>query len=401
MRTHGVPNFPAPVDGHIQLQPGSGIDPSAPQFQAADRACQAWAPQSSPSGASATRVRSWPAFAAWLRQQATAGQFSGAVLVAKDGRPVMTRPDGFANLQRRIPNTLDTSFDIGSVGKTLTAVAIAQLAEQGRLSFNDPISKYLAGLPARLRDITIAQLLTHTSGLGDVFARWHPTTSPLDVSQLMKRIINEPPQFTPGSRFSYSNSGFVVLGAIIQAVSEQTYYDYVRDHVLAPAGMTHTGWYTLDQVPNMAHGYIPLQRPQADRFQDSHGAGGWGNPSGGAYSTVDDLLRFAQALLAHKLLSSAMTNTVLTGKVNTGRPGPAQVSKYGYGFEDEEVNRVRIIGHGGGAPGIEAQLRIYPTLGYTVVILANLDSAATPIYNQINQILAGDPHSRAAGVTGA
>jgi CubicO group peptidase (beta-lactamase class C family) len=206
------------------------------------------------------------------------------------------------------------------------------------------------------------------------------------------------------SRRRYSNSGFVVLGAIIQAVTKQNYYDYVREHVFAPAGMTHTGWYKLDQVPNIAHGYVPLQQPgKPVVVQDSHGAGGWGNPSGGAYSTLGDLLRFAQALLAHKLLSAAMSNTVLTdGKVNTGRPGPARVSKYGYGFEDEQINGVRIIGHGGGAPGIEAQLRIYPTLGHTVVILANLDSAATLVYNQINRILAPDTQRQAAGgVVGA
>jgi hypothetical protein len=106
----------------------------------------------------------------------------------------------------------------------------------------------------------------------------------------------------------------------------------------------------------MAHGYVPLQQPgKPVVVQDSHGAGGWGNPSGGAYSTLGDLLRFAQALLAHKLLSAAMSNTVLTGKVNIGRPGPARVSKYGYGFKDEQINGVRIIGHGGGAPGIEAK----------------------------------------------
>jgi CubicO group peptidase (beta-lactamase class C family) len=91
-----------------------------------------------------------------------------------------------------------------------------------------------------------------------VFARWHPTTSPLPIAQLMQRVEREPLQFAPASRFAYSNSGFVVLGAIIQAVTKQNYYDYVREDVFAPAGMTHTGWYKLDQVPNMAHGYVPL-----------------------------------------------------------------------------------------------------------------------------------------------
>jgi CubicO group peptidase (beta-lactamase class C family) len=207
----------------------------------------------------------------------------------------------------------------------------------------------------------------------------------------MRRVARELLQFESGARFSYSNSGYVVLGAIVQAISRQSYY-YVRQHVFKPAGMAHTGWYALDQVPNMAHGYTALRSPgKATELQDSRGAEGHGNPSGGAYATAGDLLRFARALLAHKLLGPAMTNTVVSGTVDTGRPGPARVSKYGYGFEDEQINGTRVIGHGGGAPGIEAQLRIYPTLGYTVVILANLDAAATPVYTHVNEILARNP----------
>jgi CubicO group peptidase (beta-lactamase class C family) len=298
---------------------------------------------------------------------------------------------------------------MGSVGKTFTAVAIAQLVEQGKLSFDAPIAKYVSGFPAAIADrITIAELLTHTAGLGDVFMRWHPTTpSPLNVSDLMKRVVAQPLSFAPGARFGYSNSGYVVLGAIIEAVSGQNYYDYVRKHVFRPAGMTHTGWYTLDQVPNMAHAYMQVDKngtwvqpgptppgpgPRPGKpvaVRDSRGLGGAGNPSGGAYSTLGDLAKFAQALLSHKLLSAALTNTVLSGKIPTGRPGPAQVSNYAYGFEDERLNGVRIVGNGGGAPGFEAQLRMYPALGYVVVILTNEDGANMPVYARANQIIAG------------
>ena len=202
----------------------------------------------------------------------------------------------------------------------------------------------------------------------------------------MKRIVTEPLQFQPGTRFSYSNSGFVVLGAIIEAVTKESYYDYVRSHIFAPAGMSHTGWYTVDQVPNMAHGYIPTPGPGgALSLRDSHGAGGAGNPSGGAYSTLDDLARYAYALLTDRLLSPAMTNTVLTGKVETHRPGAP--TKYAYGFEEETVNGMRILGHGGGAPGIEAQFRMYPKLGDTVIVLANEEAAAMPVYERINEML--------------
>jgi CubicO group peptidase (beta-lactamase class C family) len=183
------------------------------------------------------------------------------VLVTKDGRPILTQADGLANRARQAPNAPGTRFNVGSIGKVFTAVAIAELAQQGRVSFHDPISQYLPGLPGGIGDkITIADLLTHTSGLGDVFQRWHPTASPLSVSQLLRKVANQPLQFEPGSRFSYSNSGFVVLGAIIEAVTGGNYYDWVRTHVFAPAGMTHSGWYALDQVPNMAHGYLPVRQ---------------------------------------------------------------------------------------------------------------------------------------------
>jgi CubicO group peptidase (beta-lactamase class C family) len=387
MREHGVANFPDPVDGRFQLRPDSGVDPGSAAFKAAETACKALAPQGT-SGADDSSPRDWSAFAAWLRQRAAAGDFSGVVLVAKDGKPILTQADGLANRARQAPNTPDTRFNVASIGKMFTAIGIAQLVEQGKVSFDHPISKHLPGFPDGIGDkITIAQLLTHTSGLGDVFERWHPTASPFSVSQLLRKIENEPPQSEPGSRFSYSNSGFIVLGAIIEAVTGQNYYDWVRAHVLAPAGMTHTGWYALDQMPNMAHGYVPVrQAGKPIAFQDTRGAAVGGNPSGGAYSTVGDLLRFAQALLGHKLLSAAMTNTVLAGKVETGRPGPGE-DKYAYGFADSRINGVRIVGHNGGTPGYEAQLDIYPDRGEVVVLLTNQDQVLTPALRKSQELL--------------
>jgi D-alanyl-D-alanine carboxypeptidase len=294
------------------------------------------------------RREDWRGFARWLAKRAAAGTFSGAVLIAKDGKPVVKQANGFANRQRRLPNAVGTRFNIGSLGKSLTAVATAQLVQQARLSFDDPIGKYLSGFPPEIADrVTIGQLLTNTSGLGDVFMRWHPTAP--------------------------------VLGAIVEAVSGQNYYDHVRESVFKPAGMTHTGWYTRDQVPNMAHGYTQV---------DTSGTWIAGNPSGGAYSTVGDLLRFAQALLEHKLLSPQMTKIVLTGKVDTPRPGPAP-TKYGYGFEEQFRNGVRIVGNGGGEPGVEAQLRIFPRLGDTVIALTNQEGANRPVLERATRLVTG------------
>jgi CubicO group peptidase (beta-lactamase class C family) len=327
------------------------------------------------------RRQDWRAFAGWLRQRAKAGAFSGAVLVARDDKPVVKQASGLADRQRRRPNTVDTRFNIGSVGKTFTAVAIAQLVEAGKLSFDDPIGRYLPGFPREVANrVTVGQLLTHTSGLGDVFMRWHPNApAQLDVSDLLTRIVREPLQFEPGSRFGYSNSGYVVLGAIIESVTGESYYDYVRRHVFVPAGMTRTGWYSPDQVPNMAHGYARV---------DTSGTWVAGNPSGGAYSTVGDLLKFARALLKGRLLSPKTTKTVLAGKVNTPKPGPAK-ARYGYGFEEEFRNGVRIVGNGGGQPGVEAQLRIFPRLGYTVIVLTNKEGANRPVQGRAFRLLTG------------
>jgi CubicO group peptidase (beta-lactamase class C family) len=327
------------------------------------------------------RREDWRGFARWLAKRAAAGKFSGAVLIAKDGKPVVKQANGFANRQRRLLNAVGTRFNIGSLGKSFTAVATAQLVQQAGLSFDDPIGKYLSGFPPEIADrVTIGQLLTNSSGLGDVFMRWHPTApAQLDLADLLARIVKEPLQFGPGSRFGYSNSGYVVLGAIVEAVSGQNYYDYVRERVFKPAGMTHTGWYARDQVPNMAHGYTQVDM-----------SGTWiaGNPSGGAYSTVGDLLRLAQALLEHKLLSPQMTKIVLTGKVDTPRPGPAP-TKYGYGFEEQFRNGVRIVGNGGGEPGVEAQLRIFPRLGYTVIALTNQEGANRPVLELATRLVTG------------
>jgi CubicO group peptidase (beta-lactamase class C family) len=359
----------------------SGSDTSAASARVAGARELVRLKQPSTSARRQPRDKDWRAFAAWLRTRAKAGKFSGAVLVARDRRPVVAQAGGLANRTRKLANTVATKFNIGSIGKTFTAIAIVQLVEEGRIAFDDPTGKYVSGFPPEVASkVTIGQLLTHTSGLGDVFMRWHPTApAQLDISDLMARIVNEPLQFRPGSRFAYSNSGYVVLGSVVEAVTGQDYYDYVRTHVFKPAGMTHTGWYTPDQVPNMAHGYTRV---------DATGTWIAGNPSGGAYSTVGDLVRFAQALLKNKLLGQEMTTIVLTGKVDTPRLGPAR-TRYAYGFEEEYRNGVRIVGHGGGEPGNEAELRIFPGLGYTLVVLANRDRGARPVSERASEMLTG------------
>ena len=321
-------------------------------------------------------------FDAFLAQRAAASEFSGSVLVARNGRSVLARGYGLADRSRGIPNAADTKFCICSMGKMFTSVGIAQLAERGRLAFGDTIGKYVSGFTAGIADtVTISELLTHTAGMGDVLARTDGSMPPTTLAGLMSEIEQQPLLFPPGTGYSYSNSGFIVLGAIIQSVSGQAYDRYIHDHVFAPSGMTDTAIrvYEPDDVPGMAHGYALVSGTgSAATYEDVGNMQEIGNPSGGAYSTVFDMLRFAQALTGHRLLSAAMTDTVLTGRIPISRPGGPADDEYAYGFEVQVINGVRIAGHNGGSPGYEGQLDVYVDRGYVVVVLTNQDQTMVP-----------------------
>jgi CubicO group peptidase (beta-lactamase class C family) len=255
-----------------------------------------------------------------------------------------------------------------------TGVAVAQLAQQGKLSFHDPLIKHLPDYPKQevAEKVTLHHLLTHTAGLGgclDNF-RFLPSRNKIRrVRDYFPLFVNEPQVFKPGEKYEYSNVGFIILGAVIEKVSGQHYFDYVRDHVFKPAGMNNTDFYELDRdTPNMAVGYEPAL--EGDRLVLLNKTHIWplkGCPAGLGYSTAEDLLRFDAALRGHKLLNDEPTRTLLTGKVELA----AGRNKYAYGFFDETVNGQRIVGHGGGFPGIDTSLDMYMDSGYTVVVLAN------------------------------
>jgi CubicO group peptidase (beta-lactamase class C family) len=265
------------------------------------------------------------------------------------------------------------------MGKMFTAVAIAQLAEQGKLSFEDTISKHLPDYPNQevARQVTIHQLLTHTSGLGDYFnAQYRANKDSLrSVKDYLPMFVNDRPEFPPGQKWRYSNAGYIILGAIIEKESGQSYFDYVRDRIFKPAGMANSDYYEVGQdTPNLAVGYSNITRdgqllllPRQDNSARLQIRGG---PAGGGYSTVEDLLRFDVALRAHKLLSPKFTDLVLAGKVDTGGDGSSQAA---YGFIDQKVNGRRITGDGGGFPGANARLDMYLDLGYTVAAISNYD----------------------------
>ncbi|HYH79477.1 MAG TPA: serine hydrolase domain-containing protein, partial [Longimicrobium sp.] len=176
-----------------------------------------------------------------LTRATAEGRFSGVVMVAKDGRPVFQRAYGMADRARGIPNALETQFNLGSMNKMFTAVSIAQLVAQGKLSYQDPVSKHIPDFPTRAaaEKIRIEHLLTHTSGLGSYFNPRFFAERPATVAAIMDVARQDTAlAFEPGKGWRYSNTGFLLLGAIIEKVTGQDYYDYVRDHVFTPAGMS-------------------------------------------------------------------------------------------------------------------------------------------------------------------
>ena len=308
--------------------------------------------------------------------------FSGAVLVAKDGMPLLTLARGLASSGYNVPNRIDTKFNIGSMNKMFTGVAIVQLAEQGKLAFDDSVGTYLPDYPSAVANtVTIHQLLTHTSGLGSYFnARFEAALARVrTVQDFLALFRDDPLSFEPGARFQYSNAGYIVLGAIIEAVSGSDYYDYVRAHIYGPAGMVNTDAYELDRdVPNMAIGYTHRSPDwlfdPGPRRNILFRQGLRGGPAGGGYSTVEDLLCFATALHTHRLLTPAYTEIALGGKVETGPQ-----AKRAYGFVEQRIADARIVGHSGGFPGINGSLDMYPDRGYTLAVLANYDPPAAEL----------------------
>ena len=348
------------------------------------------------TGSSSTRIKLTDAEIAsligtYLNDLAIEDKFSGAVLIAKDGKPVFEKAYGLANKAKNVPNNIETKFNLGSMNKMFTGVAIAQLAEADKLSFEDKVGKYLSDYPNKLvaDNVTIHQLLTHTSGLGsywnDKFFKRKSTIR--TVADYLSLFVDEPLLFEPGQRYRYSNSGYIVLGAIIEKVSGQNYYDYVRDHIYKTAGMINTDAYELGKdTPNLAMGYTntgfdgkPVIGSPIDNTSTLPNKGG---PAGGGYSTVEDLLRFGIALRDNKLLSSQYTEIVTTGKVTSG-PG-----EYGYGFGVEQLNGMRIFGYTGGAPGIAAAMSIFPESGYITIVLMNYNSEfMAPVVYKIRELI--------------
>jgi D-alanyl-D-alanine carboxypeptidase len=328
----------------------------------------------------------------YLDSLAAQNKLSGAILIAKDGGQIASKAAGVANKTTNPPITLETKFNLGSMNKMFTGIAITQLAQQGKLDFNDPINKHLPDYPNKDvgAKVTIHQLLTHTSGMGsytnDKFRA--ERTKLTTIAAHFPLFVNDPLSFSPGEKFEYSNSGYMVLGAIIERVSGQDYYAYISDHIFRPAGMANTGFYEPGkEIPNLALGYTkmgPDGKPTEQFRENTDTLEIRGGPAGGGYSTAGDLVKFHIALRSFKLLNRDYTEVATKGKVDA--PGP--IGRYAYGFGDKIFDGKHIVGHNGGWPGVAANFEMYPELGYTSVILMNTDPPAMmPVIMQLRKLI--------------
>jgi CubicO group peptidase (beta-lactamase class C family) len=340
------------------------------------------------------------AYERFVADRAARDLFSGTVLVAHDGRPVLARAYGLANRDRSIPNRPDTVFWLASITKTFIAVAVMRLVQQGRLRVDDPIGAHLAGFPADAAAATVHHLLTHTSGIGrppigsrdPAEATWSSFDEALNGT--LDIVRRTPLQFPRGTRHVYSNDGFSVLAAIVAKISGQSYVDHVRENVFAPAGMTSTAFIGRPDV--LADGRVARPywtQPDGTRVDaaTSPVMGYTAGPPGGAYSTAADLLAFACALRSGRLLAPGFVDVMTGGKVPTPAPAdlPVQAQFYGYGHIEAVLAGTRIVGHSGGGPGVATRLDVFPRDGWTSIVLGNYDTTIAPIVAKARELLTG------------
>lgn len=328
-----------------------------------------------------------------MKQYYDYGQFNGSILVAEKGKVVYAKGLGLANMEWSIPNQPDTKFRIGSITKQFTATLILQLVEEGKLKLDGKITDYLTDYRKDTGErVTIHHLLNHTSGIPSYTSRPDFRTAimrnPYKVADFVKQLTSGDLEFEPGSKFSYNNSGYVLLGAIIEKVTGKSYETVLTERILKPLGMTNSGYdNTSPLLAKRASGYEKrpsgyVNAPYLDMTLPY--------AAGSLYSTVEDLYKWDQALHEGKILSAESRKLMFT-------PG---LSNYGYGIRitDETIGKselkTKIIGHGGGINGFNSLLTRAVDKGQTVVILDNIGQGRRhgQITTSIIGILNGQPY---------
>ena len=307
--------------------------------------------------------------------------FSGTILVARDGKPIVSKGYGLANIELNVPNKPENIFRLGSVTKQFTAMAVMMLQERGKLSVSDPICKYFTDCPEAWKPITIRNLLTHTSGITNYteFPDFAKTAIlPTPTTDMIVRLEKAPLEFAPGEKFAYSNSGYFLLGTVIEKASGKPYADFLQENIFTPLGMKQTGYDDpLRIIMNRAAGYQKqagkvLNAPYMDMSVPY--------AAGSLYSTTSDLLIWDQALYTEKLVSKKSLDEMFT---------PFK-SGYGYGWGIGKRFEHRQISHGGGIYGFATEISRFPDDRVAVIVLSNFQGApAGNIANNLAAIVFG------------
>jgi len=305
-----------------------------------------------------------------LRRTATPG---ATMLAIRDGRVVYRNAIGFRDLGRKLPALMDTHYEIGSITKQFTAAAILQLQDAGKLNIDEKVSTYLPDVP-HAGEFTLRQLLTHTSGIPDYFDLQNDEeyTKPTTFAKIMKLVADKPLEFAPGSRASYSNTGYMILGRIIEVTSHESYHQYRREHLLRPAGMTQS--YIVPDEPSlatMAKGYRRVNGELEDGLT-IHDSYGWS--AGDIVSTVDDVEKWNEALVGGKVVPKSDYALMLTPQITAAGENTGS----GFGLFIDKVNDQPRIGHTGGSFGFTAANFYFPQQTLRIIVLTNMVDAPEP-----------------------
>ena len=308
-------------------------------------------------------------------------RFMGSVLVVKDGKVLLDKGYGFANLEWDVPNTPTTKFRLGSITKQFTAASILLLEERGKLKVEDPVKKYMPNAPAAWDKITIFHLLTHTSGIPSFtgFSDYDShETQAMTPGKLVEWFRDKPLEFEPGTKWNYSNSGYVLLGYLIEKISGQSYSDFVQQNIFTPLGMKDSGYDSNSTIiAHRAAGYTPGKSSPVNA--------GFVHMSipfsaGALYSTTEDLLRWEQGLFGGKVLKPESLAKMTT---------PFK-QDYAFGLAVSTNNGHKMIAHDGGIEGFNTALAYYPDDKLVVAVLANLNGPAGQIAGNLAKVAHGE-----------
>ena len=331
---------------------------------------------------------------AYLSEWAKQGRFSGTVLVAKGDKILLRKGYGMANYELGVPNTPETVFRIGSITKSFTALSILQLEERGLLKVSDPVVKYIPEIPQAWSAITIHQLLCHKSGMPEFIdaKAYGELDNSLHVENAIQEYADKPLVNQPGETLRYSNSGYILLGRVIEKVSGQTYEDYLQANILRPAGMTNTAFdHTTPLVLHRANGYkFDGETVINTKPEDPAGAGA----AGALRSTVDDLYKLDRALKSDKLFSAAVKTKAWTPYGHWSAPPPFPLeAEYGYGWMIGDKFGHKYVGHGGWVGGFVSKFERYPDDDAAVIVLGNFETLNTDAVAQdVTAILFGEKY---------